>query len=66
MCPLINGGNEQNNIPEAENGPIMPWFYVNVDLGYAAGFSVVCTTLLFKDSWRHAYFKFLNCWNNLM
>ncbi|KAI3461142.1 hypothetical protein Pfo_017805 [Paulownia fortunei] len=42
------------------------WFYVFLSLGYAVGFSAVCTTLVFKKSWREAYFGLLeNMWNKL-
>ncbi|KAL8459429.1 hypothetical protein ACS0TY_036788 [Phlomoides rotata] len=32
------------------------WLYVVLSLGYAVGFSVCCTTLVLKKSWRRAYF----------
>ena len=36
------------------------WFYGNIVLGFIIGFWGVCGTLLLNDSWRYAYFKFLN------
>ncbi|XP_057483430.1 LOW QUALITY PROTEIN: receptor-like protein 2 [Actinidia eriantha] len=59
-CPSINRGNEQKIIQEEGGGFNIPWFHVAVGLGYATGFLVVCVTLLFQDSWRYAYFKFLS------
>ncbi|XP_020412561.1 probable LRR receptor-like serine/threonine-protein kinase At1g34110 isoform X2 [Prunus persica] len=39
-------------------------FYISMGLGFAAGFWGVCGTLIFKRSWRYAYFKFLNGLND--
>ncbi|XP_059589593.1 receptor-like protein EIX2 isoform X2 [Vitis vinifera] len=36
------------------------WFYVSVALGFIVGFWGVCGTLLLNNSWRYAYFQFLN------
>lgn len=35
-------------------------FIVSMVVGFAFGFWGVCGTLVLKDSWRHAYFNFLN------
>ncbi|KAL8029407.1 hypothetical protein ABFX02_14G223600 [Erythranthe guttata] len=40
------------------------WLYVFVSLGYAVGLSVFCTMLIFKKSWREAYYEFMeDIWN---
>ncbi|KAJ9678926.1 hypothetical protein PVL29_020971 [Vitis rotundifolia] len=36
------------------------WFYVSVALGFIVGFWGMCGTLLLNNSWRYAYFQFLN------
>ncbi|XP_034710219.1 receptor-like protein EIX2 [Vitis riparia] len=36
------------------------WFYVSIALGFIVGFWGVCGTLLLNNSWRYAYFRFLN------
>nr|XP_027099551.1 receptor-like protein EIX2 [Coffea arabica] len=53
----------------AKNGPIdddeghsesdWSWFYAGIGPGFAAGLSGVLGILLFKKSWRYAYFKFI-------
>ncbi|KAL6290301.1 hypothetical protein ACE6H2_007811 [Prunus campanulata] len=43
---------------------ITPGFYISMGVGFAAGFWGVCGTLIFKRSWRYAYFKFLNDLND--
>ncbi|KAK4721364.1 hypothetical protein R3W88_011597 [Solanum pinnatisectum] len=35
------------------------WFYISMAIGFALSFWGVCGSLLFKRSWRHAYFHFL-------
>ncbi|KAJ9678535.1 hypothetical protein PVL29_020658 [Vitis rotundifolia] len=42
-----------------QNGNDM-WFYVSIALGFIVGFWGVCGTLLLNNSWRYAYFRFLN------
>ncbi|KAM1346881.1 hypothetical protein ACFX2H_035877 [Malus domestica] len=36
------------------------WFYVSVVLGFIVGFWSICGTLIFKTSWRYAYFQFFD------
>ncbi|RVW78954.1 Brassinosteroid LRR receptor kinase BRL2 [Vitis vinifera] len=36
------------------------WFYISIALGFIVGFWGVCGTLLLNNSWRYAYFQFLN------
>ncbi|CAL5354722.1 hypothetical protein CsSME_00043096 [Camellia sinensis var. sinensis] len=35
------------------------WFYTGIGPGFLVGFLGVCGTLNFKESWRHAYFQFI-------
>ncbi|XP_060200071.1 receptor-like protein EIX2 [Lycium barbarum] len=37
------------------------WFYISMAIGFSLSFWGVCGSLLFKRSWRHAYFRFLDC-----
>ncbi|KAH6758092.1 hypothetical protein C2S52_023014 [Perilla frutescens var. hirtella] len=37
------------------------WLYVFLCLGYAVGFSAVCTALVLKKTWREAYFGLVEC-----
>ncbi|KAH6833085.1 hypothetical protein C2S53_005723 [Perilla frutescens var. hirtella] len=53
---------EKNEGEKAE----IEWLYVFISLGFAVGFSSVCTALVLNKSWRHAYFRLLDCmWDNL-
>ncbi|OMO88211.1 hypothetical protein COLO4_20366 [Corchorus olitorius] len=36
------------------------WFYVSMGLGFVVGFWGVCGSLIVKQSWRRAYFKFVD------
>ncbi|KAJ0098810.1 hypothetical protein Patl1_20270 [Pistacia atlantica] len=49
-----NGGKEDTDSPKDDL-----WFYLSSVIGFVVGFWGVCGTLLFKASWRHAYFNFL-------
>ncbi|KAL8459252.1 hypothetical protein ACS0TY_036652 [Phlomoides rotata] len=51
---------DQDNEDEGENESKIEWFYVLLSLGYAVGFSVMCTTLVLKKSWREGYFRLLD------
>ncbi|KAL8459274.1 hypothetical protein ACS0TY_036672 [Phlomoides rotata] len=51
---------DKDNEDEGENESKIEWFYVLLSLGYAVGFSVVCTTLVLKKSWREGYFRLLD------
>ncbi|KAI4346234.1 hypothetical protein L6164_013303 [Bauhinia variegata] len=35
-------------------------FYIGMGVGFATGFWIVCASLFFISSWRHAYFRFLD------
>ncbi|KAL1561149.1 receptor-like protein EIX1 [Salvia divinorum] len=53
-CSEDEEGKEMN-----EKAAEVEWFYVMLSLGYALGFSVVCTALVLKKAWRDAYFGLL-------
>ncbi|KAL0342849.1 UNVERIFIED_CONTAM: hypothetical protein Scaly_1947500 [Sesamum calycinum] len=58
-----DGGNPGPDSREGEDGsgsgPEINWFYVSVALGFIVGFWGSCGTLIFKKSWRVAYFRFV-------
>ncbi|KAK4407434.1 hypothetical protein Sango_0324400 [Sesamum angolense] len=58
-----DGGNPGPDSSEGEDGsgsgPEINWFYVSVALGFIVGFWGSCGTLIFKKSWRVAYFRFV-------
>ncbi|PON42108.1 Leucine-rich repeat domain containing protein [Parasponia andersonii] len=56
MSPPTKDGEEQ----EYEDNFITKGFYVSIALGFVVGFWGVGGSLIFKKSWRHAYFKLLN------
>ncbi|KAL8466936.1 hypothetical protein ACS0TY_035859 [Phlomoides rotata] len=57
--------NEENEEEGAEESKI-EWVYVVASLGYAVGFSIVCSALVLSKSWREAYFGFLqSMWDKL-
>ncbi|OIT08747.1 PREDICTED: LRR receptor-like serine/threonine-protein kinase FLS2 [Nicotiana attenuata] len=44
----------------------LDWFYIAMSIGFGLSFWGVCSCLLFKRSWRHAYYRFLDsCWESL-
>ncbi|KAL7084552.1 hypothetical protein ACP275_14G230000 [Erythranthe tilingii] len=57
----INKDDDHNKTSSSSK---IEWLYVFVSLGYAVGLSVFCTMLIFKKSWREAYFEFMeDIWN---
>ncbi|OMO88221.1 hypothetical protein COLO4_20365 [Corchorus olitorius] len=59
--PLSKGKGEDNNgESEDEDKYYKFWFYVSMGLGFIVGFWVVCGSLLIKQTWRRAYFKFVD------
>ena len=45
---------------EKDKDEFKKWFYAGAGLGYIVSFWSVCGSLLLKQSWRHAYFLFLD------
>ncbi|XP_060667294.1 receptor-like protein EIX2 [Ziziphus jujuba] len=42
----------------------MSWFYIGMAVGFIVGFWGFCGFLIFNRTWRHSYFKFLDCIND--
>ncbi|KAF8412958.1 hypothetical protein HHK36_000930 [Tetracentron sinense] len=47
------------SVGDNEDHNEMTWFYLSMGLGFVAGFWGICGVLLFKKTWRYAYFQFL-------
>ncbi|XP_074294434.1 uncharacterized protein LOC141622286 [Silene latifolia] len=45
---------------EHDKDKIYPGLYVSIGIGIYTGFWIFCGTLTLKNSWRHAYFRFLD------
>ncbi|KAH6761473.1 hypothetical protein C2S52_018906 [Perilla frutescens var. hirtella] len=63
-----SNGDEAHGQKEEKRGekPEIKWLYVFLSLGYAVGFSAVCTALVLKKSWRYAYFGLLErVWDDI-
>ena len=54
-----SGGDTKVMAKEEEGSELMECFYMGMGVGFATGFWIVFGSLLFKRSWRHAYFNFL-------
>ncbi|KAH0764558.1 hypothetical protein KY285_000429 [Solanum tuberosum] len=70
---LVNCSSDHENIPNHEyevdesDKDEVDWFYISMAIGFALSFWGVCGSLLFKRSWRHAYFRFLDrSWEMLL
>ncbi|XP_021802745.1 tyrosine-sulfated glycopeptide receptor 1-like, partial [Prunus avium] len=50
----------KNNKDEGNGHHQLPWFYIFVALGFIIGFWGVCGSLVFKKTWRYAYFQFID------
>ncbi|KAK4736800.1 hypothetical protein R3W88_000497 [Solanum pinnatisectum] len=71
--PLSVNCSSNDNIPnhkyedDESDKDEMDWFYISMAIGFSLSFSGVCGSLLFKRSWRHAYFRFLDrSWEMLL
>ncbi|KAH7518853.1 hypothetical protein FEM48_Zijuj09G0215300 [Ziziphus jujuba var. spinosa] len=42
----------------------MSWFYIGMAVGFIVGFWGFCGSLIFNRTWRHSYFRFLDCIKN--
>jgi EIX receptor 1/2 len=56
--PQTGSSHEEGNIQEHAYSHEHLWFYATIALGFIIGFWGVCGSLIFKSSWRHAYFGF--------
>ncbi|XP_004308379.1 PREDICTED: receptor-like protein 12 [Fragaria vesca subsp. vesca] len=60
-------GTGRPNVSSGEddaNELITQGFYISLGLGFAVGFWGICGSLIFKKSWRYAYYNFLNASND--
>nr|XP_023920479.1 receptor-like protein EIX2 isoform X1 [Quercus suber] len=55
--PTDNGSTEDD---EDNRDEFKKWFYVGAGIGFAVGFWGICSSLILKRSWRHAYFLLLD------
>jgi EIX receptor 1/2 len=58
--PQIANTHREGNIQEHANSNKHLWFYASIAIGFIVGFWGVCGSLVLKNSWRHAYFQFLD------
>ncbi|CAL2241662.1 unnamed protein product [Prunus armeniaca] len=63
-CADQNVQTDLSNQEDDEDELITLGFYISMGLGFAAGFWGVRGTLIFKRSWRYAYFEFVNGLND--
>ncbi|KAL8514998.1 hypothetical protein ACS0TY_013908 [Phlomoides rotata] len=62
----VHGHKEANEEDDDDDKPEIEWVYVLVSLGYAMGFSAVCSALVLNKSWREAYFGVMErIWDKL-
>ncbi|KAL6332562.1 hypothetical protein AAG906_008982 [Vitis piasezkii] len=55
---IPTGKGEDKDDEEGDDSEL-PWFFVSMGLGFIIGFWGVCGTLIIKNSWRYAYFRFV-------
>uniref|UniRef100_A0A5B7A256 Putative leucine-rich repeat receptor protein kinase EXS-like n=1 Tax=Davidia involucrata TaxID=16924 RepID=A0A5B7A256_DAVIN len=58
------GVREENGDEEDGEESEMKWFYISMGPGFVVGFWGVCGTLIMKQSWRYAFFRFLEDLND--
>ena len=58
-CKLDNGDTKVMAENDEEGSELMESFYMGSGVGFAVSFCIVFGSILFKRSWRHAYFNFL-------
>ncbi|KAH7667711.1 Non-specific serine/threonine protein kinase protein [Dioscorea alata] len=59
--------NSQANGQEDDDNDSLPiWFYLGLMPGFVVGFWIVWGILLFKQEWRHLYFKYLDHMYDMM
>ncbi|WRX12830.1 Leucine-rich repeat - like 10 [Theobroma cacao] len=52
--------------PEEDRDEFSAWLYAGIGIGFFTAFWGVIGTLLLKPSWRHAYFRLLDNWMDLL
>ncbi|XP_009591631.1 receptor-like protein EIX2 [Nicotiana tomentosiformis] len=70
--PLLANCSSSGRIPDVDiekdesDEDELDWFYISMAIGFGISFWGVCSCLLFKRSWRHVYYRFLDsCWESL-
>jgi hypothetical protein len=58
-CKHDNGDTKVMAENDEEGSELMESFYMGSGVGFAVSFCIVFGSILFKRSWRHAYFNFL-------
>ncbi|KAK2407473.1 receptor protein EIX2 [Trifolium repens] len=58
-CKPNNGDTKVMAENDEEGSELMESFYMGMGVGFAVSFCIVFGSILFKRSWRHAYFNFL-------
>ncbi|CAL8150928.1 unnamed protein product [Prunus armeniaca] len=66
--PLLNecipnkdmDADNKNNKDEGNGHHQLPWFYIFAVLGFIVGFWVVCGSVVINNTWRYAYFRFID------
>ncbi|XP_021831831.1 tyrosine-sulfated glycopeptide receptor 1-like [Prunus avium] len=51
---------KKNNKDEGNGHHQLPWFYIFAVLGFIVGFWGVCGSLVINNTWRYAYFRFID------
>jgi len=59
-CDETCVGNTKLMANDENESELLEWFYMGMGVGFAISFLIVFCSLLFKRTWRHAYFKFLD------
>ncbi|CAL8150906.1 unnamed protein product [Prunus armeniaca] len=67
-APLLNkcrpnkdmDANNKNNNDKGNGHHQLPWFYIFAMLGFIVGFWGVCGSLVINNTWRFAYFRFID------
>jgi hypothetical protein len=49
---------------DEKESKLLEWFYMGMGVGFASSFLIVFCSILFKRTFRHAYFKFLDDMTN--
>ncbi|XP_070012345.1 receptor-like protein EIX2 [Nicotiana sylvestris] len=70
--PLLANCSSGSQIPDVDtekdehDEDELDWFYISMSIGFGLSLWGVCSCLLFKRSWRHAYYRFSDsCWESL-
>ncbi|KAL6350644.1 hypothetical protein AAG906_025574 [Vitis piasezkii] len=58
-CSTLNDQDHKDE-EEDEDEWDLSWFFISMGLGFPVGFWAVCGSLALKQSWRQAYFRFID------